>query len=411
MKILYLEAYFKPEKTSGAHLAEDMRIALANAGHSVSVYAPIPSRGVSKEVRSAYKKRKHETELDGAVSIHRFSLFREKKNAVLRAIRYCICDMKLLWFGLTAKNVDICPIGSTPPISGMVGTIITKMRKIPFVYIVQDVFPESLVSTGMTHKGSLLWKIGNWVSNVTYKNAAHIIVISESIKNNLVGKGVPEEKITVIYNWIDTEVTVPVPREQNTLFDEFGLSRDKFYVTYAGNLGNSQNVDLLVNCADKLKDHCDIQFVIFGDGSEKERCKKRIVDSRLENIKLFPMQPPEKISEVYSLGDVSFVTCKKGVGGGAFPSKAATIMATATPVIASFDTDSDLCRIIEEAKVGLCVEPENTEQAANAILKFYGDTSLREECSKNARALACNKFSKENGISKRMGVYEKYALK
>lgn len=411
VKVLFLESYYKPEKTSGAHLAEDMRRMLAESGHTMEVYAPVPCRGVDDDVRKEYKRKKRETDLDGAVTVHRFSLYKEGRNPLLRAIRYGFCELKLLWHGLRAKNIDLLPIGSTPPINGIVATFIHKMRKIPYVYIVQDLFPDSLVSTGMTKRGSLLWKIGAWVSDLTYRNAAHIIVISESIKEALVQRGVPEEKVSVVYNWIDTEKTRHIDRDENSLFDEFDLPRDKFYVTYAGNIGNSQNVGLLVDCAKRLQEHEDIRFVIFGEGSEKEKLLKQIENEDLRNISIFPMQPLERVSEVYSLGDVSFVICKKGVGQGAFPSKAASIMATGTPVIASFDADSDLCRTVQRGQAGECCEAENVEAAAEAILRLYRDRELCSECAKNARKLACSQFSKEKGLAKRLSIYEAYARK
>ncbi len=409
MRVLFLDSYFKPEKTSGAHFAENLRQGLAEKGHTIQVYAPTPTRGVSDEVRREYKKnRKKEKELNGAVDIYRFALYREGRNSLARALRYGILELQLLWFGLWARNVDLIPMGSTPPINGLIATVIKKLRKIPYVYTVQDLFPESLVSAGMTKKGSLLWKIGNWVSDITYRNANHIITISEGMKNALVAKGVPEDKITVIYNWIDTEQTKPVDRTENPLFEEFNLSRDCFYVTYAGNLGNSQNVELLVDCAEALKDRTDIRFVIFGDGSEKEKIKKRIAETGMTNICLLPMQPVEKVSQVYSLGDASFVICKKGVGGGAFPSKAASIMATGTPVIASFDMDSDLCRVVQEGQAGICVAPEDPDAAVAVILQLYEDKQLCARLGENARNLACTKFSRETGVAAKIAVFEKY---
>ena len=408
MKVLFLKAYYKPEKTSGEHLGEDLLQALAKAGHTIELYTPDPTRGVSKEVRQEYKKRRYEEALDGALHVHRFPLFREGRNALLRAFRYAILELKLFFCGMRAKNIDVLYMGSTPPINGLMATLLKKWRKIPFVYIVQDMFPESLVSTGMTKKGSLLWKIGNWVSNVTYRNAAHIIVISDSMKETLIAKGIPQEKITVSYNWIDTEATVPVPRENNPLFAQFGLDKEKFYLTYAGNLGRSQNVGILVDCAEKLQDYTDIGFVVFGQGSEKEKLQKRIDDSGLRNICLLPLQPMERVSQVYSLGDVSFVICKKGVGHGAFPSKAASIMATGTPVIASFDLDSDLCRIVAEEKVGICAEAENADVAVNAILSLYNDRQQCKQMGANARELACKRFSKDTGTSVRITVMEQH---
>lgn len=410
MNVLFLESYFKPEKTSGAHLAEDLRQALAKAGHTMTVYAPTPTRGVSDEVRREYKKeKKHTTELDGALSVHRFALYREGRNTLGRALRYAFLELRHLWIGLRAKHIDLLPVSSTPPINGLIAVVLKKLKKIPYVFTVQDMFPESLVSTGMTRKGSLLWKIGNWVSTVTYRHAEHIVVISNSMKTTLVEKGVPADKITVIYNWIDTEATHPIPRTDNPLFDELGLSRDGFYVTYAGNLGNSQNVSLLVDCAERLADKTDIRFVIFGDGTEKAKLEARIQNSGLTNIQLFPLQPMEKVSQVYSLGDTSFVICKQGVGIGAFPSKAATILATGTPIIASFDTDSDLCTILRDNEAGLCADAEDVDAAVQAIVTLYENTERCRAYGKNARALACGKFAKEIGTAARVAVMEQHA--
>jgi glycosyltransferase involved in cell wall biosynthesis len=231
------------------------------------------------------------------------------------------------------------------------------------------------------------------------------------MKENLIAKGVPAEKISVVYNWINTEATLPVSREENPLFEEFNLDRSQFIVTYAGNLGNSQNVELLVDCAEALKEKTDIRFVIFGSGSEKEKLEKRIADSGLANIELLPLQPMEKVSQVYSLGDASFVICKKGVGEGAFPSKAVSIMATGTPIIASFDLDSDLCRILRDENVGLCADAEDVAGAVAAIEKLYNDRALCAQMGENARNLACSRFSKEAGTAAKVAIYEKYARK
>lgn len=409
MKILFLNPYYKPEIISSTHLGEDLRSALAAAGHTMELYTPYPTRGISDEVRKEYiQHHRTETELDGKLAVHRFPLYREGRNPLSRALRYSILELKHLWFALRAKDIDLWPVSSTPPINGLVAVLVNKIRKIPFVYTVQDMFPESMVSTGLTKEGSLLYKIGSWVSNVTYKNADHIIVISHSIKNALVQKGVPEEKISVIYNWIDTEATLPVAREDNELFDELGLDRDKFYLTYAGNLGNSQNVDILLACAEALKDKEDVRFIIFGGGSEKEKFEKKIADSGLTNIALYPLQPMEKISQVYSLGDASFVTCKKGVGAGAFPSKAATILSTATPIIASFDLDSDLCRILTDAEAGLCADAEDVQGAVDAILTLYNDRDKATAMGLNARRLACDRFSKEVGTAAKVALFQKF---
>lgn len=405
MKVLKLSAYYAPERISSSHLTVDMEEAYLKAGITTEVYAPTPTRGVTKEERNTYKKIKYEEKENGRIIVRRFAMFREGRNPIGRALRYVLVNQAHYHKGIRAKDVDAIVAGSTPPTQGVLCAKVAKKlskkykRPVSFIFSLQDMFPESLVHAGLCKENSILCKIGNKISNYTYRHATHIRVISDSMKATLIQKGVPEEKITVIYNWIDTEATVPVSREENPLFDELGLDRDKFYLTYAGNLGNSQNVEILLECAKALQDKADIRFVIFGGGSEKEVLEKKLTDSGLNNVQLFPLQPMERVSQVYSLGDASFVTCKKGIGIGAFPSKTVSILATGTPVIASFDADSDLYRILNEHEAGLCADAEDVQGAIDAVLTLYNDRDLCRRYGENARRLACDRFSKEAGTS------------
>lgn len=414
MKMLRLSPYYAPERISSTHLTDDLEAAYAKAGFFTELYVPTPTRGISEEEWRTYRTIKYEQKLNGMLTVYRFSMFREGKNPIGRAIRYLLVNLIQYYKGTHAEGITLITGGSTPPTQGVLCSLVAKKlskkykRPVPFVFNLQDMFPESLASTGLAKKGSFIYRIGEKISAYTYRNATEIMVISHNMKDALIKKGVPAEKITVIYNWIDTEATVPVDRKDNPLFDELHLNRDKFYITYAGNLGNSQNVDILVDCAKQLKEYEDIRFVVFGGGSEKDKFEKKIADSGLANIQLFPLQPMERVSQVYSLGDASFVTCKKSVGVGAFPSKAVSIMATGTPVIASFDLDSDLCRILAENKAGLCADAEDVSGAVNAILTLYNDQALCRRYGDNARRLACDRFSKEAGTAAKIALFKKY---
>ena len=405
MKVLRLSPYYAPERISSSHLTADMEDAYEAAGIVSEIYAPTPTRGISDEEYQAYKSIKYEEKRNGMIQIHRFAMFREGRNPVARAIRYVLVNLIQYHKGCRAKDVSVVLSGSTPPTQGLLCALVAKRlskkykRPVPFIFSLQDMFPESLVSTGLCKESSILCKIGTKISDYTYRHATRIRVISDSMKESLIKKGVPADKITVVYNWVDTETTIPVAREDNPLFDELGLDRNKFYVTYAGNLGNSQNVDILLSCAEALKNNANIDFIIFGDGSEKEKFKKKLSSSQLTNIHLFPLQPIERMAQVYSLGDASFITCKQGVGVGAFPSKSVAIMATGTPVISSYDLNSDLCRIIAENQVGLCADAEDVQGAVDAILTYYTNKDLCNQHGANARRLACERFSKEAGTT------------
>lgn len=395
MKILQIPPYYLPEQISSSHLTDDLEETYVSNGFEVTVYVPLPSRNISKKVRKEYKKRKYEEKYDGKLKIHRFPMFREGKNPVLRAFRYILCNIIQYWKGIHAKDIDIIISGSTPPTQGLLCSFVKKKLGVPFIYNLQDVFPDSLVHAGLAKKNSILWKIGRKIEDYTYKNADKVIVISRDIKENIMEKGVPESKIVVIHNWIDTQKVKPVQKSDNLLMKEFGPKGDCFYVVYAGNLGKAQNVEGIIDAAANLRKENDIRFLIFGNGIEEEKLKKKINDLSLGNIEIYPLQPESRVAEVYSLGDVCIVSCRKGYGSNAFPSKAISIMATATPILASFDRESELCKILEEKGAGLCSEPENAEDLVDIIKHLKNHRKEAEHMGANGRRIAEEQFSKE----------------
>lgn len=375
MKGLRLGAYYHPEITAGSHLLDDVFEGCANAGIEIAVYVPSPSRGLDDAVRKQYKRRKTEVLHGGRIIIHRFPMIIERKSFIQRALRYLLCNISGYFHGIKEKDVDIVLCSSTPPTQGMLSALVAKKlskksgKKIPIIYNLQDVFPDSLVNAGFAHKGGLLWKIGRKIEDYTYKNADKIIVISNSIKRNIMEKGVPEEKIEVISNWIDLDSVHPVERKENTLISEFGLNPNKFIVVYAGNFGAAQGADIVLKAAKELVEEKDIQFVIFGGGPYFDDAKKEA--EGLKNIFIHELMPQDRVSEVYSLGDVALITCKAGTGKAGMPSKTWSIMACNTPIIASFDTDSDLADVIRDSGAGECVEPGSVQVLTEAIFKQF----------------------------------------
>lgn len=389
MKILFLNGYFYPENIAYTHLEQDIIKTLVENGHTIDVICPIPSRGVDAETRKKYSSMLEESMYDGKVKVHRFPLGEEKESTLKRFARYFVCDFKTYFLAKKYK-ADVVFAVSTPPIQGMLAGKVAKKIDAKFVYNLQDIFPDSLVTTGLTKKGSLLWKIGRKIEDYTYRNADKIIVISQSMKKNIMQKGVPEEKIELISNWIDTEKVKPVSKEDNGLYDEFGIAKDKFIVVYAGNFGAAQGADVVLRAAELLKDDADVQFVIFGGGAEFETAKEAAKE--LPNVIINPLLPVERVPEVYSLGDVALITCKKDVGSSGMPSKTWSIMACNTPIIASFDTDSELSEILEEANAGVCVEPGDAKLLSQAILRAKSNDRRcrsREYVCKCASADVC----------------------
>lgn len=407
MKILRLPAYFEPEQMASTHLWHDFSETVAKVGMETVVYTPVPSRGVSNEIRKEYKGKKTEQLYGGKLVVHRFSLLKEGKNPVLRALRYFLQNIKQFNRGVFSKDARECNamfIVSTPPIQGAMAGIVKKFRRIPLVYNLQDIFPDSLVGTGLASQGGLIWKLGRAIENFTYRSADKIIVISEDFKRNIMEKGVPEEKIEVIYNWVDADAIRPVAKEENPLFEEFGISRKAFNVVYAGNLGNAQNISIILDAAYMLP---FVQFSVFGSGGSETEIRKRIAAENLVNVHLNPLQPMERVSQVYSLGDACIVSCKAGLGGSAMPSKTWNIMSCGRPVVASFD-EGELKEILEKNNCGVFSHAGNVQEFVEAIKAVAADPSRCEEMGRNARQFILNNLTKEVGTKKYVDVIKSF---
>ncbi len=397
MKVLFLDAYFIPETIAFTHLENDIIDALIKDGHEINVICPIPTRGIDKETAAKYRHIKHETFFNGKVHVQRFWAPQENKNPITRAFRYFWCNLRQYQIGKKYKDTDLIFSASTPPTQGLLMAMLRKKLKCRTLYSLQDVFPDSLVNTGMTKKGSILWNIGRVIEKITYKNIDKIIVISEEFRKNLIQKGVPDDKIEVIYNWIDTDRVQPIPKEHNKLFEEIGISREKFTVVYAGNLGASQGADIIIGAAQQLRETENIQFAIFGGGSEYQAMKSTVAELKLTNVILNPLLPQDRVPEVYSMGDIALITCKPGVGKSGMPSKTWSIMACNTPILAAFDLDSELAEIIKTSQGGICIEPGNPSALSKAILELY---NARDGLQVNSREYVEKYMSKKICVSK-----------
>lgn len=405
MNLLFLDAYFEPEIIAYTHLEKDLIQGLIEGNNHIQVICPIPTKGISDSVRNEYAGRKREELYGGRVKVRRFWAPRESKKPILRAFRYFWCNLRSYQIGASVKSADLVFSASTPPTQGLLSAMIAKKlskkykRNIPFVYNLQDIFPDSLVNAGMTKQGSLLWKIGRKTEDYTYRNADRVIAISEGFKRNIMAKGVPEDKITVVSNWIDINAVQPVEKENNSLYDDFGIDRNKYTVVYAGNFGATQGADIVLEVAEKLKDMVDIRFVIFGGGAYFEDAKIRAAS--LPNVIIHGLLPQERVPEVYSLGDVALITCKPGTGNAGMPSKIWSIMACNTPIIASFDIDSDLADVLRLSGAGKCVQSGNAEVLAEAIKEAYIDScSIGKKTSTDIRRYIIQNASKDVCVNK-----------
>lgn len=399
MKAIFPCSYYLPETAASLYITDNIVHACADKGIEVDLYTPSPTRNVPDG--SVWERE--ERQMDGKLRIHRFHLYGEGKNPMLRALRYFLGEFILLHYCMW-KKYDVAFVDSTPPIQGLKMPLIKWLKRKPTIYNVQDIFPDSLVGTGLTHEGSLIWKIGRMVEKITYRYADKIIVISEDFKKNIMAKGVPEDKIVVVYNWVDQNKVVDVPRDENKLFDAYGLDRSKFYITYNGNIGLTQNMDMLLDVAKELQEeYKDIHFVLVGNGAYLDEVKRKVADQQLENVHLLPFQPYEDISHVFSLGDASLVISKPGVGANSVPSKTWSIMSASRPVLANFD-ENELKTIIENNHCGIFTKAGDKDAFKESILTLYNHRELCKEYGHNGRKFVLDNLTREVGTQKYVDV-------
>lgn len=406
MSIFAPYGYFAPEQAASSYIWTNLHEDFAKNGFDCDIYTPIPTRGISTDVRQEYAtNKKYEIWFDGKLKINRFALWNEPKSTIGRFIRYFAqCGLLYLkMFYGKKKQYNVIFSASTPPIMGATSALIKRHLGIPFVYSLQDIFPDSLVGTGLAKKGGLLWKIGRVIEDFTYRNADKIIVISEDFKKNIMAKGVPEDKIVVVYNWVDQNAVVPIEKNDNPLFEEFGLSRERFHVVYAGNLGNAQNIHIIVDAAARLRHNVNVDFVVFGSGGIENEIRNRIEAEGLNNLRLLPLQPVERVKYVYSLGDVCLVCCKEGLGGSAMPSKTWSILSSGRPVLANFD-EGELQMILTKNELGVFTKAGDLDGFVEAIEGLASEPQKCAAMGARGRQFVMGNLTREVGTQKYVDV-------
>jgi colanic acid biosynthesis glycosyl transferase WcaI len=259
------------------------------------------------------------------------------------------------------------------------------LRRKPAVFSVHDVYPDVGVTLGVFRHPPIIATVAG-LERFCLNHSSTVRILSDSFRLGIRALGVPEDKMVLVYDWVDTDLIRPMPHD-NGFAQEQNL-KDRFVVLYAGNLGLSQGLEHVLAAAEKLINKEDLCFVFVGDGAGREHLMAEAEIRRLRNVKFLPFQPRDRLPEVLASADVSLVILRRGIGTGSLPSKIFSIMASGRPVITSVDEESETWDLVKRAEAGLCVPPENPEELANAIIKLKNDQGLRECLGRNGRKWA-----------------------
>ncbi len=390
-KLLLLTQWFDPEPTfKGLLFAK----ALNEANFDVEVVTGFPNYP-GGQLYAGYKLKLKNREVIDQIPVNRVYLYpSHDKSALKRAVNYISFAFSALvycLFFLKRKDVIYC---YHPPLTiGIAAVLISKIRRIPLVYDIQDMWPDTLAVTGMINSQKLLSIIGK-LSSWVYRSADHLVVLSPGFKTLLQERGIDEKKITVIPNWCD----------------EFALqstdNRDVDYpigfnIAFAGNLGKAQSLSTIIDAAEILKDRdSSINFIIIGNGVELENIKRLAQNKNLDNICFIPQKPMKDVISYLKASDALLVHLKKDpLFKITIPSKTQAYMFVGKPIL--MGVEGDAADIITKANAGLVFEPESTDSLVEAVLAL--SKKSRDELDNyalNATEYYKNNLSLKNGIEK-----------
>lgn len=391
MKILLLTLYFEPDVAANAVIMTELVKELVKLGHEVTVVTSMPHYD-NNRIWPEYRGKLYIQETFEGLEVRRVYLYvsQRKENLLGRLLNYVTFNILSFIAGIFSKGYDVVLSPSPPLTNGLAAFLISRLRGKPYVYNVQDIYPDVAIRLGVLTNSTVI-AFFKWMERFVYKKAAAVSVLSEGFRRNLLDKGVPEDKIEIIPNFVDTDFVHPLPR--HNAFSKTHKLDDKFVVLFAGNMGFSQGLELVLDAAQRLEKKGDILFLFVGSGVAKPGLQDYAQKMGIENVDFLPFQPREVLPEMYASSDVCLVPLRRGIANDSVPSKLLTITAAARPLIASVDEESDARYFVQQAECGLCTDPENSEALVNAIFSLYHDSDLRERLGQNGRAYLENRYT------------------
>jgi len=396
MKIAVLGINFHPELIGIGVYNTEMCEYLRDAGHKVTVFTGFPYYPQWR-IEKKYRNKFFLTENYQGIKVHRSYLYVphriSSKSRVLHEFSFIISSFFNLLF---SKKPEVMIVISPPLGLGLVAYIISQIRKIPFIFHIQDLQPDAAVKLGMIKKKKLI-RLLYRIEKFIYKRAYLVSVIGSGMQERVISKGIEKEKVILFPNWVDTDFIKPLPR-QNKFKERFKLD-DKFIVLYAGNIGVKQGLETILSTASLISDIKGILFLIVGDGARKEFLVKEARRLNLINVRFLPPQPKESLPEMLSAADISLVIQRVRVTDFALPSKTLGILASGRAMVASASCESELSEVAKEANCAIVVESENPDQLKDTILELYNSKERRESLGRNGRKYACMHLSKDKILS------------
>lgn len=365
MRILILSQWYSPEPDIKNHLiARDLQ----ERGHQVTVITGFPNYPTG-QIYLGYRQQVWQWDNVDGVRVLRLPLYPDhSRSAIRRSLNYLsfAASASLLGAALCGP-ADVMWVYSAPLTIGIPACWIGALRQIPFILNINDMWPETVAATGMVSSQWVV-KLLEWLGKLVYHRAASIVVVSEGFKQNLIDKGVPASKISVVFNWADEDIYRPVTPEPS-FASKHGLE-GRFNVVYGGNMGAAQNLSTVIAAAALLTDLPDVQFVLIGDGVEEEDLRRLAIETGTDKVKFRGRQPAELMPCFFAAADILLAHLRRDpLFEITIPGKIFSYMACARPILAALSGEG--AAIVQAAGAGITCAPDDPQALADAVRRFY----------------------------------------
>ena len=393
MRILFISQLFDPENSiKGLEFARRLKA----LGHDVEVVTTFPSYPGGKVFQGYTQSLKQVEILDGIRVVRLPTFVSHGNSAVKRMLSYASFGMVASLYSLFgAKKPDVIYAYYPPVIVGFAALLVGAFKQVPYVYDVQDLWPEALVATGMVKEGRVT-RLVDRLCSLIYRRAARVVVLSDGYRRALISKQVTAAKVERIFNWCD-EARMGQSTEDGSVV----LDKQFFNILYAGNLGAAQALGHVIEAAHLVKQHGNekVRFVFVGAGVEADRLKARTKELELDNVQFFPQVPVDQVGGILKLADALLVhLADEPVFEITIPSKTQAYLMMGRPILMAVKGEAG--RIVKEAGAGMVVEPCKPDALAQAALTMATlPQSDLDVIGERGRLYYQEKMSMENGVA------------
>lgn len=355
-------------------------------------------------VYKGYKQKWRMNEIVDRISILRVPLFPDhSKSGLRRFLCYMSQALTMCCPGIfLVRKPDVAHVYQGPATLTLPAILLRLFHGVPYILDVQDIWPDSVMSSGMLKVKSARFLLNSWCK-LTYKLASKIVVLSPGYKILLIERGVPESKIEVVYNWCD-ESQMQNSDESIPEQDSHGLA-GRFNIIYAGNLGPVQALDTILDAAGLIQEkHPVVQFIFIGDGIDRKRLEQLVISQNIKNVKFIDRQPIDKIGSFLAKADALLIhlrddpLCRVGI-----PQKTQAYLAAGRPVIMAVRGDAS--ELVKQANAGIVCSPQDADSLAKAV----EDLLQQSPEQRNAMGLSGRVFY-EKYLSFQVGLSRMYKI-